>query len=129
MMFTAVLFIIMKNLKQFKCPVVRNWLSRFWSISIMEHFTTRKKVILNEQVVTMRECHPCTCEVPAEFVMISLSGLVLIILFFEHLFFLVVLGFELRVPCLLGRQTMSHAPNPLCFLVIFLIGSHVFCSD
>jgi hypothetical protein len=36
------------------------------------------------------------------------------------------LGFELRALSLLGRQLYHYTPALFCFLVIFLVESHVF---
>lgn len=37
-MFTAVLFVIIKNWKQQKCPSAGEWVNKLWYIHTMEHY-------------------------------------------------------------------------------------------
>ena len=42
-MFTAVLFIIAKIWKQFKCPSTDEWIKRIWCMYTMEYYSAIKR--------------------------------------------------------------------------------------
>ena len=46
-MFIVALFVIARNWKQPKCPLIKEWIRKMWYIYTIEYYTAEKNDILN----------------------------------------------------------------------------------